>query len=143
MAYVSQEKKVKIAAALKACVPAGWKYSLAVRHHSTIVLTIYQAPVDLVAIANERNAQLAQFRGDAPYTIKGYFDFRHHGFDAAQWGAAGVVLEAIIDALNTDNYDRSDTMTDYFNVGHYVDINIGRFDKHFVCTTTPAEAVAV
>ena len=142
MAYVSQEKKSKIAAALKACVPAGWKYSLAVRHHSTIVMTVYQAPVDLIAIANQRNAELANHRGDAPYTIKGYFELNHYGFDVAQWGAAGDVLGAMIDALNTDNHNRNDLMTDYYDVGHYITVNIGKYDKHFAVTTTKAEAVA-
>lgn len=142
MAYVSQEKKAKIAAALKAAAPAGWKYSLAVRHHSTIVLTVYQAPFDLVAIANERNAVLAQDRGDAPYTIKGYFDLNHCWFDATQWGAAGDVLGAMINALNTDNHDNSDPMSDYYDVGHYISISIGRYDKHFVSTQAAAEAVA-
>jgi phenolic acid decarboxylase len=44
MAYVNQEKKAKI---LKKVMPKGWKYSLAVRNHSTIVCTIKSAPVDL------------------------------------------------------------------------------------------------
>ena len=49
MAYIDQTKKAKIAANLKKVVPAGWKYSLAVRNHSTIVLTISAAPVNLIA----------------------------------------------------------------------------------------------
>ena len=48
MAYMNQEKKAKIAAALKTVVPKGWKYSLAVRNHSSIVMNIKSAPVDLV-----------------------------------------------------------------------------------------------
>ena len=44
------------------------------------------------------------------------------------------VLQKIVDALNTDNHDRSDIMTDYFDVGHYVDLHIGRWDRPFVCT---------
>jgi len=43
-------------------------------------------------------------------------------------------MRAIIKALNLDNYDRSDSMTDYFDVGHYVNINIGRWNKPFVFT---------
>ena len=48
MAYMNQEKKSKIAAALKGVVPDGWKYSLSVRNHSTIVMTITAAPFDLI-----------------------------------------------------------------------------------------------
>lgn len=53
MAYMSQEKKAKIAAKLKQVIPHDWKYSLAVHHHSTIILRISAAPVDLVANYNE------------------------------------------------------------------------------------------
>jgi hypothetical protein len=43
-------------------------------------------------------------------------------------------------ALNCDNYDNSDSMTDYFDVGHYVDLNIGKWDKPFVCTSVAVAA---
>jgi hypothetical protein len=29
------------------------------------------------------------------------------------------------------NHDKSDVMTDYFNVGWYIDINIGKWDKPY------------
>lgn len=113
MAYVNQEKKGKIAAALKAVVPADWKYSLAVRHHSTIVMTIKKAPVDLY-LAN-----------------RNHVDINHYHLDTNFDGELLETLKKIIRALNTDNYDNSDSMTDYFDVGHYVDLNIGRWDKPF------------
>lgn len=46
MAYVSKEKKQKIAAALKTVMPKGWRWSLAINHGS-----IASAPVDLMAEA--------------------------------------------------------------------------------------------
>ena len=50
MAYMNQECKAKIAAALKA-IPGlnDWSYSLRVSSHSTIVMTIRTAPFDLLA----------------------------------------------------------------------------------------------
>src|SRR5690606_40972107 len=42
------------------------------------------------------------------------------------------VMERIVAALNTGNWDRSDIQTDYFDVGHYVDLRIGTWDKPFV-----------
>lgn len=44
-------------------------------------------------------------------------------------------------ALNTDNYDNSDVQTGYFDVGHYVELRIGRWDKPFQ-VTGPLAAVA-
>lgn len=129
MACVNQEKKAKIAAALAPVVPAGWKYSLAVRNHSTIVCTISKAPVDIIAA----------FQPERPTTnidVNVYY-VKQHCKDAA----IAEVLQKIVDALNTDNFDKSDIMTDYFNVGHYVDLNVGRWNKPFVCTA-PAAALA-
>lgn len=54
MAYVSKEKKQKIAAALKTVMPKGWRWSLAINHGSTLILTIASAPVDLMAEAMRR-----------------------------------------------------------------------------------------
>lgn len=124
MAYVDQEKKAKIAAALKQVIPAGWKHSLAVSNHSTIVLTISAAPVDLIRAFKP-----------SPYfdpetttnTELNHYHYRSHLADEA----VADVFEKIIGALNTDNFDNSDIQTDYFHVGHYVRINIGRWNKPF------------
>lgn len=127
MAYVDQAKKQKIAAALKRVVPAGWKYSLAVDHHSTIVMTISSAPFDLIGA----------------YTGNEYFDPKKtthiqvntcHPRSGLADECVADVFEKIVDALNTDNHDNSDSITDYFDVGHYVSLNLGRWNKPFMCT---------
>jgi hypothetical protein len=120
MAYVSQEKKAKIAAALKPVVPAGWKYSLAVDNHSTIVMTIASAPVDLPKI----------LYGES----KGHVGINHYHFERHFEGNPKMVeiFKKIVAALNLDNHDRSDIMTDYFDVGHYVTLQLGRWNKPFV-----------
>lgn len=122
MAHVSKEKKAKIAAALAAAMPKDWKYTLKVDSHSTIVMTISQAPVppdDLV-------------RKDAGSNIA----FALNPYYPAQT-FSGKTLELVVVALqclNTDNFDKSEPMSDYFHVGHYVDIQFGRWDKPFVNT---------
>jgi hypothetical protein len=40
-------------------------------------------------------------------------------------------LSKILAAINSENHDNSDIMTDYFDVGYYVDIRFGRWDKPF------------
>ena len=132
MAYVDQEKKAKIAAALKLVVPKGWKYSLAVRHHSTIVMTIASAPFDLIGAF--------KLEGDKKptYMSVNEYHYRSHLNDEC----VADVFEKIVEALNIDNFNNSDIMTDYFHVGHYVDINIGRWNKPFEVTGEMAKAVA-
>lgn len=127
MAYMNQEKKRKIAEELKRVMPKDWKYSLGVNNHSTITLTIQSAPVDLLARTNL----------ETTYHQLNHF-YPHHMFE----GKTLETMQAIIRALNIDNHDRSDTMTDYFDVGHYVNIDIGRWNKPFVFTGAKVEEAA-
>jgi hypothetical protein len=131
MAYMNQEKKAIIAKALKAVVPKDWKYSLSVDNHSTIVMTIKSAPVDLieevVRVNNNRNcADYQKFQnkpesvGVNPYWLDTQFDKNL------------AVFQAIKDAMYSAGwYDNSDIQTDYFNTAYYIDINLGRWNKPF------------
>lgn len=123
MAYMNQEKKAKIAARLKKVMPKGWKYSLAVRNHSSIVLTIKSAPVDLL---EGYRKNLGDRMNGVNYMQVNHYHL-YHGFE----GKLLKKMEEIVMVLNTDNYDNSDIQTDYFDVGHYVDVNIGRWNKPF------------
>lgn len=120
MAYMNQEKKAKIAAALKKVVPAGWKYSLSVRHHNTIAMTIKSAPHNLIA-------SLYPDTDRTEVSINTYWAERH-----LAEGKDKKTILTIIDCLNMDNFDKSDPITDYFYVGHYVSLNIGNWAKPFV-----------
>ena len=127
MAYVSKELKAKIAAELKTAIPKGWKYSLAVRNYSTIVLTISSSPVDLI----RAHAASPYFDPEtATYVEVNPYHWKSHLSDPEVADVFGKVFAA----LNTDNYDNSDVQTDYFDVGHYVALHIGRWDKPFTVT---------
>jgi hypothetical protein len=134
MAYVSQEKKAKIAAALKLVVPKGWKYSLGVENHRTICMTISAAPVDLIADYNAAGQSdfYRMARGFEP--AKDHISVNEFHFKDHFGPEVRSVLEKIVECLNIDNFDKSDAQTDYFCVGHYVSLNIGRWNKPFVCT---------
>jgi hypothetical protein len=136
MAYVDQSKKALIAAALKPVMPAGWKWSLAVQNHSTIVLTITSAPVDLLAEVKRVVDARAERRGEQPIDGKTFtnFDVNHYHLDTAFDGELLETFRKIVDALNTNNHDRSDIQSDHFDVGHYVAVKLGRWNKPFVVT---------
>jgi len=132
MAYVSQELKKKLAPKIKAiCKKYNVKASLAVRNHSTLVLNIKEGSIDFFESFNRLGSQESrpsynQFRPATqsidvnPYHYKNHFD-----------GKALKFLEEVIPAMNAGNYDRSDIQTDYFDVGWYIDVNIGRWDKSY------------
>ena len=121
MAYMNQEKKAEIRAALNAVVPKGWKFSLSVHHHSSITMTIKSAPVDLIAAGGYESDR-----------ARGHVQINHYHLGLAFQGEILETMKKIVAALNTGNHDNSDAMTDYFDVGHYVHLNLGKWDKPFV-----------
>jgi hypothetical protein len=127
MAWMNQERKAALAEGLKKVMPKGWKYSLAVRHHSTLVLTISEAPIDLVAQSLCSDEQKK----------RGYIDVNQYHIDGVFSGSLLETFTAIRDAMMVGNHDNSDPQTDYFDVGWYIDINVGKWDKPFRCSTAP------
>jgi hypothetical protein len=49
-------------------------------------------------------------------------------------GKALQFLKEVLTAMNKGNWDKSDIQSDYFNVGWYVDVNIGKWNKPYVVT---------
>lgn len=139
MAYMNQEKKKEIAKLLKDTIPKTWKYSLSVKNHSTIVLTIAQAPVALLAgVAaerqerNERELNQGMLIREVDKKPLTYASVHQNHRVRYFTGELLETFNKIFAALNLNNHDNSDAMTDYFDVGHYVDLNIGTWEKPFV-----------
>ncbi len=131
MAYMNQEKKKKIAVALKQALGAsarerGFKYSLSVRNHSTIELNISKGVQDFIgnyigkAEENGRNIEAPKYLSVIPTSIDKSFS-----------GDCCSILEKAAKCLNDGNHNKSDIMTDYFDVGWYAYINIGCWDKPY------------
>ena len=119
MAYVSQELKKSLAPVIKRiCQKHGVKASLAVRHHSTLVLNIKSGKIDFFS-----DFGLEGVNSDIqvnPYHYKSHFT-----------GKSLKFLSEVIPAMNRGNHDNSDIMTDYFDVGWYIDVNIGKWNKPY------------
>jgi hypothetical protein len=47
-------------------------------------------------------------------------------------GRARQCLKELLAVMNMGNWDRSDIQTDYWDVGWYVDINVGRWNKPYI-----------
>lgn len=127
MAYMSQEHKAKIAKLLKEVIPKDWKYSLRVHNHSMLICTVWSAPVDVLGKMGQREQDLRY------YDVNPYW-YKEHIKDEALRDQVGKIIEA----LNLDNYNNSDSMTDYFDVGHYIELKFGNWEKPFVDTSPPA-----
>jgi hypothetical protein len=131
MAYMSQENKKQIKVELdKVLKPMGFKYSLGVRHHSTLVLNIWAGPVDFIS-----NYYHSDVLPRAPVTKQNYIDLNPYHYRSYFTGDTLSLLDKVFDVLNNGNHDRSDSQSDYFDVGWYVDVNIGRYDRPYVLRT--------
>lgn len=129
MAYMNQEKKKIIKEELKKVVPENWKFSLSVLHQSKIVFKLKSADVDILQNIAENIDSENHYSLD-----KGYFDINPYYLDRQFSGEVLENMEKIKKALYVINHDNSDIMTDYFDVGYYVDMCIGDYDKPFVFT---------
>ena len=124
MAYMSQDKKKQIKVELdKVLKGTGIKYSLGVRHHSSLVLNIWSGPVDFIGNYN------ATVTNRPAYGY--YLDVNCYWYKEHFTGEVRDLLEKVLTVLNTGNHDNSDVQTDYFDVGWYVNINIGKWDKPY------------
>ena len=137
MAYMSQEKKAKLAPAIKAVLKKyGVKGSLAVSNHSTLVLNVKSGPIDFVE--NYIQTDIDKPYGQKMATDQVNYLRKQQALDVnVYWykehfsGKALKFLEEIVPLMNVGNHDRSDAQVDYFDLGWYVDVNIGRWNKPY------------
>ena len=121
MAYMSQEKKAKIAPAVKAILKKyNVKASLAVRNHMTLVLNVKQGSIDFI-----------KDFGDSEDAKKFGIQVNPYWYHEHFTGKSKEFLTEVITAMNDGNHDRSDIQSDYFDVGWYVDVNIGQWNKPY------------
>jgi len=135
MAFMSQEKKKKIAEALKIAMKGtGIKYTLAVNHYSTLVMNIQSGPVDFIANAQDVADSKPRNEFNRPSVRPKSIQVNTYWYKEHFTGKALEILEKAIPVLNTGNHDRSDIQSDYFDVGWYVNVNIGKWDKPYEVT---------
>ncbi len=137
MAYINQERKAKIAPVVKAiCKKFGVKASLAVHNHSTLVLNVTQGDIDFIEnfIKTDKEKPYAKYmsqdqidylRKNRSLNVNPYHYKDHYTGRALQF------INEVHTAMMQGNHDRSDIQTDYFDVGWYVDINIGRWNRPY------------
>ena len=135
---MSQEKKAKIAPKIKAIL-AKYKVkgSLSVRNHSSLVLNLKSGSIDLIENYIETDSktfhgnkmsqdQIDYIRSKKSMDVNPYWFKEHFS------GKSLDFLKEIFVAMNDGNWDKSDIQSDYFNVGWYVDVNIGKWDKPYI-----------
>ena len=134
MAYMSQEHKAKLAPTIRAiCKRYGIKATLAVRNHSTLMLTIKQGEIDFIGNSNQvcGNDFYQVARGFKPNT-SGYESVNPYHYEKHFSGRALEFLSEVIPAMyGPDYFDHSDSQSDYFHCSHYIDVSIGRWNSPY------------
>jgi len=136
MAYFNQDRKQEKSPAIKAILKKyGVKGSLAVRNHSTFILNIKSGSIDFIENYIGTNGskhynvmsqdQIEYVRKNKSLDVNPYWYQDHFS------GTALNFLKEVFTAMNQGNHDNSDIQTDYFDVGWYVDVNIGFWNKPY------------
>ena len=124
MAYVSQEDKKNLSPAIKAVLKKyNMKGSIAVRHHSVLVVNIKSGALDILGALPV-----------SEYGPRDYVQVNEHwikeNYDDATVVAFLTELKAAM--RGPEWFDESDSMTDYFHVSHYINMNVGTYNKPYV-----------
>jgi len=136
MAYMSQEKKKQIAAELKQMLRGmGLKYTLGVHHHSTLCMRIKSGPFDFIGNYIETNRTKPQYARSIEPMLKErptYLQINDYHYRDHFSGDVLNLLNLIMPILNKGNHDNSDIQTDYFDVGWYLSVSVGNWDRPYV-----------
>lgn len=119
MAYFTQEKKAAKSPAIKQLAKEyNVKVSLGVANYSTFVANINSGAIDFI--------------GESSYNMgDGYIQVNQYTIDDRFTGKSKEFLNKLFSIMNEGNHNRSDVQRDYFDVGFYININVGRWNKPY------------
>ena len=128
MAYITAEQTRAIKKALTKDFPE-FKFSVRNSNHTSVRVVILSGPVrfDLTEEAKRRRPDYGSGYPEEPK----YQQLNHYHLDSYE---NSELLKGMVEIINWGNYDNSDPMTDYFDVGFYVTLTMGEWDKPYVVT---------
>ncbi len=115
MAYISQDDKASLAPGIEAVLKKySMKGTIGIRNHSELVVNIRSGAISF---------------GNSHIKVNYYcIDRDYHG-------TAREFLTELVAAMKGDKwYDNSDRMGDYYDVAFYLSINVGQWNRPYVCT---------
>ncbi len=136
MAYMSQEKKSELAPGIKAVLKKyGMKGTIGVRNHSTLVVNVSSGVLDVIGNMYEiAMAKPETFYARDWATKPNHMQVNEFWIGENYSGKCKDFLLALKNAMYIGNHNRSDIQTDYFDIGWYLDINIGKWNKPYQLT---------
>ena len=137
MAYISTKEVAAIRGQLKEKFPQ-LKFSVRKQHYSSVIVTIKSGTVDFSDL-------VTKCYQDETIPFDGYYQTNQYWLD--RMGKHQPLFEEIYKVIKTapasveggrEWFDDSDSMTDYFHTAFYMSVNIGSYDKPYVCSKPKA-----
>ena len=131
MAYMNQDKKAVLAPKIKAVLKKyGVKGSIAVHNLTTLVVNIKSGDIDFVD--NYNTTGLAKQDDRFKSLTDAYVVVNQYWYNDCFSGKALDFFTELFAAMNDGNHNRSDIQADYFDVGWYVYVNVGAWNKPYI-----------
>ena len=112
------------------------KYTMGITHHSTLRFTVSASTIDFgkILIANELD-RLERIGGSEDYTeyckLSTNWTLNNYYLKDVFSGRILEFLTDVKDCMMNGNHNNSDLMSDYFDVGWYITMEIGRWDRPY------------
>lgn len=119
MAYVSKELAARVRKELKETFGKDYKFSVINEHHSCLNISLMSSHLEF-NFKEERDN----------YSQLNHFYLQDSNVLVNQ--EQKDFFKKVNAIANDGNFDKSDSMTDYFHVGWYVHLSIGKWDKPYV-----------
>ena len=144
MAYVSQEDKKELAVGIKKVLKKyNVKGTIGVHNHSTIVVRLRSGDLDIlgnyweVYKENEWKVDACNRRSEQPTHLQ----VNPYYLDSSYSGDVLSFLTELVAEMKGERYfNDTDLMTDYFHCSHYLDIEVGNWEKSYIYNGELAEA---
>lgn len=109
------------------------KGTIGIDNHSSLVVNLKSGIIDFIGEANTKEQALCERQNRSFYPITdGYYSANpFYAMDDA--GVVGEFMGELITAMKgPDWFDDTDSQIDYFHCAHYIDINVGKWNKPYV-----------
>ena len=139
MAYLTQEEKKELAPGIKNVLKRyGVKASIAIYHHSTLVINIKEGALDLLGAAQRFNNRFAELHGEHPTQIGKFYQANPYrdpeDYRIVDSKVADFYRDLVRAMKGNRWFDKSDMMTDYSDIAYFLSINVGQYNKPYSVT---------
>ncbi len=120
MAYITADRTREIKKELKAKFP-NLTFSVRREHYTSVDVAIMSGDIDFSDILEGRK----------------HTSINHYHIDR-MYPTHAQLFSEMLEIINKGNWNRSDLMSDYHDVGFYVNVGVGKWDKPYQLTTKEA-----